>query len=383
MRKTRLRKNNGITLIALVITIIVLLILAGVAISMLSGENGILSQSKNAKTKTEKTTFIEQLKIATLGAMTNENHKLDKNVLRSELIKLGIKEEDIMDDGMQGYIVKKEKNVANIKSNGEVIELEGVTENDLDLDMHFITNNSKYKCRYGMITGIGVDKNVVTDKVSDLQAKLPDGYTVCDKDGNEIQETDPLLLTGMAIKKDGTIVARVVVYGEINDLNGIDMGDAGKYAYYFNNSEVMEDYVKVAADVNRDNKINTQDANIVAEVYSKEVQLDQNQYATNPSDIIVETDSYLQSQYREKLQKNVTKKYTIEIKKSGNWYVNWCVPEETTVENLMDALPEKENIEIQRSGSKLDNSATFARGDTINYKYDGRYITVALVKITT
>ena len=37
----RLKTNKGITLIALVITIIVLLILAGVAISMLSGENGI------------------------------------------------------------------------------------------------------------------------------------------------------------------------------------------------------------------------------------------------------------------------------------------------------------------------------------------------------
>ena len=34
------RKNNGITLIALVVSIIVLLILAGISISMLSGENG-------------------------------------------------------------------------------------------------------------------------------------------------------------------------------------------------------------------------------------------------------------------------------------------------------------------------------------------------------
>ena len=53
MKKTNLRKSNGITLIALVITIIVLLILAGVAISMLSGENGILIKATEAKTKTE------------------------------------------------------------------------------------------------------------------------------------------------------------------------------------------------------------------------------------------------------------------------------------------------------------------------------------------
>ena len=49
----RLNTSKGITLIALVITIIVLLILAGVAISMLSGENGILKKAAEAKTKTE------------------------------------------------------------------------------------------------------------------------------------------------------------------------------------------------------------------------------------------------------------------------------------------------------------------------------------------
>ena len=38
----RIRKNKGITLIALVITIIVLLILAAVSIATLTGENGIL-----------------------------------------------------------------------------------------------------------------------------------------------------------------------------------------------------------------------------------------------------------------------------------------------------------------------------------------------------
>ena len=47
------QKNNGITLIALVITIIVLLILAGVSIAMLTGENGILTQAQRAKTETE------------------------------------------------------------------------------------------------------------------------------------------------------------------------------------------------------------------------------------------------------------------------------------------------------------------------------------------
>ena len=48
-----IKKNKGITLIALVVTIIVLLILAGVSIAMLTGDNGILTQSNKAKENTE------------------------------------------------------------------------------------------------------------------------------------------------------------------------------------------------------------------------------------------------------------------------------------------------------------------------------------------
>ena len=50
----KIKEKSGITLIALVITIIVLLILASVSIAMLTGNNGILTQAKNAKEATEK-----------------------------------------------------------------------------------------------------------------------------------------------------------------------------------------------------------------------------------------------------------------------------------------------------------------------------------------
>ena len=41
----KLKQNKGITLIALVITIVVMLILAGVSISMLFGSNGIINRA--------------------------------------------------------------------------------------------------------------------------------------------------------------------------------------------------------------------------------------------------------------------------------------------------------------------------------------------------
>ncbi len=56
-----MRKNErGITLIALVITVIVLLILAGVSIAMLTGNNGILTQAQRAKNETEQAQANEE-----------------------------------------------------------------------------------------------------------------------------------------------------------------------------------------------------------------------------------------------------------------------------------------------------------------------------------
>ena len=63
-----MKSNNGITLIALVVTIVVLLILAGVSISMLTGENGIIKQAQNAKEKSEIGEEKEAISVAYSGA---------------------------------------------------------------------------------------------------------------------------------------------------------------------------------------------------------------------------------------------------------------------------------------------------------------------------
>ena len=59
----KLKSNKAITLIALVITIIVLLILAAVSIATLTGENGILTKSQIAKTRTEYTSAKEIIRL--------------------------------------------------------------------------------------------------------------------------------------------------------------------------------------------------------------------------------------------------------------------------------------------------------------------------------
>ena len=62
------KKENGITLIALVVTIVVLIILAGISISMLTGENGIINQAQKAKEETEIGEEKEAISVAYLGA---------------------------------------------------------------------------------------------------------------------------------------------------------------------------------------------------------------------------------------------------------------------------------------------------------------------------
>ena len=51
LKMKKIANNRGITLIALIVTIIVLLILAGISISMLTGQNGILKRAAEAKGK--------------------------------------------------------------------------------------------------------------------------------------------------------------------------------------------------------------------------------------------------------------------------------------------------------------------------------------------
>ena len=47
----RIKSSKAITLIALVVTIVILLILSGVSIAILTGKNGVINQAKDAKEK--------------------------------------------------------------------------------------------------------------------------------------------------------------------------------------------------------------------------------------------------------------------------------------------------------------------------------------------
>ena len=216
MRKTKLRKNNGITLIALVITIIVLLILAGVAIAMLSGQNGILNKAKEAKENSE---------------------------------------------------------------DGEIDELGKLLGYELELA------DKNYKYQYGYVTGIELDyeKYEIKNKVKDLEDIIePSGYKVTKK-YNEKNQNDEIiaekekanlcLATGMTIEKNGYIIARIIVFGDVNCDGIIDIEDVDR------NGETLKDFQKIALDVNGDGKINEEDFDMI-NLFDSFSEVDMNQNRT-------------------------------------------------------------------------------------------------------
>ena len=91
-----MKNNKGITLIALVVTIIVLLILAGVSIAMLTGDNGIISNSQKAKSNTLEAQAKEEISMALNSiktevlAQVNTNSTYSPITSSSDLVKSAI-----------------------------------------------------------------------------------------------------------------------------------------------------------------------------------------------------------------------------------------------------------------------------------------------------
>lgn len=132
MRKTKERKKNqGITLISLVITIIVLLLLAGISITMLTSQNGILIQAQNANVKSKNATELERVNLAVSDAnieKISENKELTKEILQKAFDnEFGAGEAIISDKQSDGSFI------ATINDNEYIIDNNNtVAKNDIE-----------------------------------------------------------------------------------------------------------------------------------------------------------------------------------------------------------------------------------------------------------
>ncbi len=171
--KEKLKGRNGITLIALVITIIVLLILAGVTIASITGENGILSKATNARDNNAKASAEEKVKTEVLGSYGSDG-KLSLDDLNNNL-----------------------KNVDGLKYNGNTI-----TESNKIESLPAIVNVDGYDVVITEQGNVEKPKTLEDAKTDDMLTKtddtpitvdnkivkIPAGFKVADDSGNTIDE---------------------------------------------------------------------------------------------------------------------------------------------------------------------------------------------------
>ena len=136
-------RQKGITLIALVITIIVLLILAGVSIAMLTGDNGILNQANDSKIETAVGTVKEQLKLLQ-GEKIIQGEKVTPETLLAEgKVKRTVRAEE--NDKYYMYYALKENSLEGMQGlgKGDLTSLKDVFLIDYDLNVRYIASNGK------------------------------------------------------------------------------------------------------------------------------------------------------------------------------------------------------------------------------------------------
>ena len=197
MLKLKTNKTSGITLIALVVTIIVLLILAGISIMMLSGNNGILQRASDAKEETIIGQEKEQVELAYVSAAVK---KLGDHVTGEEL-----------------------QHELDLSVGAGKTEVEGQTI----LDVLFTDTNHSYTIENGK-----VEKNgPVVNPFNPDEWESAWVYTASDGTWREVTEkNDPFLenydiIAKLYKDKEPNVVYSLVIEGEgeIKDL--MDMSD--------------------------------------------------------------------------------------------------------------------------------------------------------------
>ena len=155
------KKEKGITLIALVVTIVVLIILAGISISMLTGENGIIVQAQNAKEANIIGKYHEQIQLARAEVQSKNNgiatlDNLIAQIYENKIVPEGniIKKDEqsaivITEEGYQ-FLITGDKETEYIGNEDENISIKEIKPGDYvkynvtDKQFTITTNDTGY-----------------------------------------------------------------------------------------------------------------------------------------------------------------------------------------------------------------------------------------------
>ena len=154
------KKQRGITLIALVVTIIVLLIMAGVSVSMLTGQNGILTNAAKAKENTEAASDLEFLQTKAYEAVTNYYVKGQT----------GSENEYILEELGKVSGVETSVSQGTVKYNGKTYDISEIIGNTSE--QKAIEKEEGLKQVTAATATDAADKEILSSKDSDGNAKV-------------------------------------------------------------------------------------------------------------------------------------------------------------------------------------------------------------------
>ena len=123
MKKLK-RQVKGITLIALVVTVIVLLILAGVAISLTVGDNGLFRRAQNATDTWQEASEREAIELAVAGMQIGSMQEtgMTKQELENSLKEQFGDEASVEDNEDGSFLVTIGENKYYVGEDGEIID---------------------------------------------------------------------------------------------------------------------------------------------------------------------------------------------------------------------------------------------------------------------
>ena len=169
----KLKNTKGITLVALIITIIILLILAGVTISLVIGDNGLITKSKQGIEESEMASIKEKAELVRNEQGIRNFEKNPQELTKSSYINaLNVSFEDSIVEGSR-VIVKDKKYAIFVKSNLEieVIKNDGKTLAEGEMKLDYTVSEDRLIEIYPRIGGVESYKTYA-EKI--LEGKLPE-----------------------------------------------------------------------------------------------------------------------------------------------------------------------------------------------------------------
>ena len=160
----KIKREGAITLVALVISIIVILILAGISIQTLMGENGIINKASIAKEESKKKEYKEELEIIGIDLEEKEGinlsseefmEKYKEKIVADAMFKGAKLNGPIDEDGTiviivktkEGYVYKVTRNKVEYIDKIEETTPPTIKDSDIEnrMDKWKSASNSEYK----------------------------------------------------------------------------------------------------------------------------------------------------------------------------------------------------------------------------------------------